>query len=107
MSITTSAALHRWFLEKGFEGYIKVTKAPTHPNALEIAKKLNVDTVMNATIQKKLDLSANGEKHFDIPLAKTLEEYFGEYSVSAKAYGTKEIPNPFFREIAKFLLEVG
>ena len=36
-----------------------------------------------------------------------MQKYFGAYSVSAKAYRTKEIPDPFFREIAKFLLEVG
>ena len=107
MSITISTALRRWLLEKGFKGYNKVTEAPTHPDALDITKKLNVDIVTNAIIPKKLDLSANGEKHFNIPPAETLGKYFGEYSVSAKAYKMKEIPNPFFREIAKFLLEVG
>ena len=107
MLITISAALRRWLLEKGFEGYIKVVEAPTHPDALEIAKKLNVDITTNATFQKKLDLSTNGEKHFGIPPTKTLVKYFREYSVSTKAYKRKEIPDPFFREIAKFLLEVG
>ena len=106
MPVPISAGLHKWLLEKGFEGYIRVAEAPSHPDALDIAKKLNVDTVTNATIRKKLDLSATGEKHFNIPPTETLEEYFGEYSVSAKAYRTKDIPNPFFREIAKFLLEV-
>ena len=86
---------------------MRVAEAPSHPDALEIAKKLNVDTVTNSTIRKKLGLSANGEKHFDISPTETLEKYFGEYSVSAKALRTKDIPNPFFREVAKFLLEVG
>ena len=84
--LTISATLRRWLLKMGFEGYIKVADVPAHPNALEITKKLNVDTVTNATIWKKLDLSANGEKHFDIPPAETLGKYFGEYFVSAKAY---------------------
>ena len=106
MPVPITTTLHRWLLEKGFEGYIRVAEAPSHPDALDIAKKLKMDTVTNATIRKKLDLSAIGEKHFDIPPTETLEEYFGEYSVSAKAYRTKDIPNPFFREIAKFLLEV-
>ena len=107
MPITISTALRRWLREKGFEGYIRVAETPSHPDALEIAKKLNVDMMTNSTIQKKLGLSTNGEKHFDISLVETLEKYFGEYSVSAKAYRTKDIPNPFFREVAKFLLEVG
>ena len=105
MLITTSVALRRWLLEKGFEGYNKVVEAPSHPDALDITKNFNVDTLTNASIRKKLNLSANGKKHFDIPPIVTLEKYFGEYSVSAKAYKKKEIPNPFFQEIAKFLLE--
>ena len=32
---------------------------------------------------------------------------FGEYFVSAKAYRTTDILNPFFWKVAKFLLEVG
>ena len=107
MLITISGALRKWLLEKGFEGYIRVAEAPPHPEALDIAKKLNVDTVTNATVRKKLGLSVIGEKHFDISPAETLGKYFGEYSTSAKAYRMKDIPNPFFREVAKFLLEVG
>ena len=61
MPINISAALRRWLLEKRLKGYIQVTEAPTHPEALEITKKLNIDTVTNATIQKKLDLSSLGE----------------------------------------------
>ena len=41
------------------------------------------------------------------PLAEDLEKYFREYSTSAKAHRTKDISNSFFREVAKFLLEVG
>ena len=99
--------LRRRILEKGFEGYIWVAEAPPHPEALDIAKKLNIETVSDASIRKKLSLSATGEKHFDIPPTDALEKYFGEYSTSAKVYRTKEIPNPFFQEVAKFLLEVG
>ena len=69
--------------------------------------KLNINTVTNASIWRKLCLFATGEKHFEIPPSDELEKYFGQYSTSAKAYRTKKIPNPFFREIAKFLLEVG
>ena len=96
MPIPISLALRRWLLEKGFEGYIWVAKAPQHPDAQEIAKKLNVDTVMNGSIRKELGLMAVGEKHFEIPPAEDLERYFGEYSTSAKAYRTKDIPNTFF-----------
>ena len=58
-------------------------------------------------VRQKLGLSGLGGKYFDIAPVETLQKYFGEYSTTAKAYRTKEIPNAFFREVAKFLLEVG
>ena len=85
MSIPISSTLRRWLLEKGFEGYIQIAEVPPHPNAQEIAKKLNIDTITNASIRKKLGLTATGEKYFEIPLAEDLEKYFEEYSTSAKA----------------------
>ena len=72
MTIVIFAALRRWLLEKGFEGHIRVVEAPPQPEAFNIAKKLNVDTVTNATVRKKLGLSAIGEKHFDIAPADML-----------------------------------
>ena len=72
-----------------------------------MAGKLSVDTITNAMIMKKLGLSNTGERHFDIFRIEVLEHYFGEYSLSAKAYRTWDVPNPFFLEIAKFLIEVG
>ena len=99
--------MHRWLLAKGFEGYIWVVEAPPHPDAQDITRKLNINTVTNASIRKKLCLSGTGEKHFEIPQTDALEKYFGKYLTSAKAYKTKEIQNPFFLEIEKFLLEVG
>ena len=94
-------------MERGFEGYIKVAEAPPNPDALDIAKKLNVDTITNAMVQQKLGLSGFREKHFDIAPAEVLQKYFAKYSTTAKAYTTREIPNTFFREVAKFFLEVG
>ena len=56
---------------------------------------------------KKLALSSTGERHFDIFPTEVFERYFGEYLQSAKAYKTWSIHDPFSRDIAKFLLEVG
>ena len=58
-------------------------------------------------IHIKLGLNNTGECHFNLFPIEVLERYFGEYSLSVKAYRTRDIPDPFFREIAKFLLEVG
>ena len=52
-------------------------------------------------------MSGTGKRHFEIPPTRILERYFGEYSTSTKACKIWEVPNPFFHEVAKFLLEVG
>ena len=74
---------------------------------MDMASKLNIDTISNAMIRKKLGLNNIMECHFDIFPIEVLERYFGEYSLSAKAYRMRDAPNPFFRENAKFLLEIG
>ena len=84
-----------------------MAEAPAHPNALEMASKLNIDTLTNSMVCKNLGLSSIGERHLDIFLTEVLERYYGVYSQSAKVYMTRDIPDPFFRDIAKFLLEVG
>ena len=67
-----------------------------------MATQINVDTITNATIQKKLGFSSIGECHFDILPTEVLERYFGEYSLSAKGYRTRDIPDP-----SKLLLQMG
>ena len=39
--------------------------------------------------------------------SELLERYYDKYSFSAKAFRTRDIPDPFFRDVAKFLQEVG
>ena len=84
-----------------------MAEAPPHPNSHDMATKINIDTITNTTITKKLGLTSIGEHHFEIPPSEVLERYFGEYSLSAKAYRTRDYLDPFFQEITKFLLEVG
>ena len=72
-----------------------------------MATKINVDTTTNATIQKNLGLSNMAEHHLHIFPTEDLEHYFVEYPLSPKAYRIRDAPDPFFREISKFLLEVG
>ena len=81
--------------------------AEAPPNSHDMATKINIDMITNATIRKTLGLTSTGERHFEIAPSEVLECYFGEYSLSAKAYRTWDAPDAFFREIVKFLLEVG
>ena len=74
--ITT--ALRKWLTDRGLKGFIQVAEVPPHPNALEMARKLNIDTITNAMVRKKLGLSNIGEHHFDIFPTKVLERYYSE-----------------------------
>ena len=52
-------------------------------------------------------MSNTRERQFDIFLTELLERHYGKYSQFAKAFRTRDIPDPLFRDIAKFMLEVG
>ena len=107
MTISVTLALRKWLTDHGLQGFIQVVEAPPHPNALEMANKLNINTLTDSVVCKNLGLSNTGEREFDILPTELLERYYGKYSQSAKAFRTRDIPDTFFRDIAEFLLEVG
>ena len=84
-----------------------MAEAPPHPNSWDMAAKVNMDTVNNTRMRKKLGLTRTNECHFEMPPSEVLKRYFGEYSVSTKASRTRDVPDPFSRKIMRFLLEVG
>ena len=67
----------------GLKGFIKVAKPPPHQELDKVARTIDVDDILEATIQAAIELSAN------------------------KAYRTQGGQDPLFREIAKMLLEYG
>ena len=69
--------------KQGLEGFIRVTEAPPHQELEKVAKTIDVEGILEATIQAAIELSAN------------------------KAYRTQGGQDPLFREIAKMLLEYG
>ena len=97
MTIIVTFALKKWLTDHDLQGFIQVAKAPPHPNALEMASKLNIDTLTNSMMQKKLGLSSTRERPFDIFPTEILERHYGKYSQSLKDFRTKDIPDPFFR----------
>ena len=107
MPIIITTALRNWLTENGLQGFIQVAEAPPHPNATEIASRINIATITDSMLRKKLNLDCTGERQIEMVPAHILERYYGKYSLSAKAFRTKDIPDPFFRDVAKFLLEVG
>ena len=82
-------------------------EAPPHPNATKIASKLNIETITDSMLRKKLSMDNTGKRQLEMVLSEILERYYDKYSLSAKAFRTRNIPDRFFQDVAKFLLEVG
>ena len=61
MPTIITTALRNWLAECGLQGFIKVAEAPPHPNATEIASKLNIETLTDSMVRKKLSLDITGE----------------------------------------------
>ena len=74
---------------------------------MEIASKLNIETVTDSMIHKKLSLDRTSERQLEMFPSEILERYHGKQSFTAKPFRTRDILDPFFRDVAKFLLEVG
>ena len=62
--ITTD--LRNWLTEPSLQGFIKVVEAPPHPNAIEIASKLNIETLTDSIVRKKLSLDSTGEQQLEM-----------------------------------------
>ena len=105
MPTIITSALRNWLADHDLQGFIKVAEVPPHPNAIEMANKLNIETLTDSMV--KLGLNSTGERQFEILPIELLERYYGKYFQSAKALRTRDIPHPCFRDISKFLLDVG
>ena len=61
ITIIITSAVWQWLTDCRLEGFINVAEAPAHPNSMDLASKLNIDTITNAMIRKKLGLNNTGE----------------------------------------------
>ena len=105
MPLAASPETRAWLQERGLGGYLKVINAPAHPDAQAVARRIQPDTITNNVVRAALDLQRGGDHDVEIPPATTLKEYFGEYSVSGKAYRTYGGSNKAFGELARILME--
>ena len=80
MTILITSTLRNWLTDNGLQGFIQVAEAPPHPNALEMVSKLNIETLTDSMVHKKLGLSSMGERQFDILPTELLERYYDKYS---------------------------
>ena len=66
--------------KQGLEGFIRVTEAPPHQELEKVAKTIDVEGILEATIQAAIELSTGGLHSIETPTTEILVEYFGEYS---------------------------
>ena len=78
--------------------------APAHPDAQAAARRIHPNTVTNM-IRSVLNLQQGGDHEVKIPPTTALKEYFGEYSISGKAYRSYGGSNKAFGELARILME--
>ena len=106
MPLKVSKDLRTWMPTRhGFSVYLNVYDAPAHPDAQAIATKIQLGTITNDIICSALHLPRGGEHDIEAPPQHTLEQYFGEYSLSVKAHRMHGGPNEFFGDLAHFLLD--
>ena len=80
MTIIVTSVLRNWLADHGLQGFIQVVEAPPHPNAMEMANKLNIETLTNSMVRKKLGLNSMGKQQFEILPTELLEIYYRKYS---------------------------
>ena len=105
MPLEVSTKLQTWLTRHGLSGYLHVYNAPAHPWAQAIGTKIHLSTITNDIIRSALRLPRGGGHDIEAPPQHTLEQYFGEYSLSAKAHHTHSGPNEFFGDLAHLMLE--
>ena len=73
MPTIITTALRNWLMENVLQGFIQVAEAPLYPNATEIASKLNIKTITDSMIRKKLRLDSTSERQLEIVPSEILE----------------------------------
>ena len=61
MPTIITMALRNWLAERGLQGFIKVGEAPPHPNATEITSKLNIETLTDSMVRRKLSVDSTSD----------------------------------------------
>ena len=73
-----TSALRNWLVNHGLQGFIRMAEVPQHPNITEMVSKLNIETLTDSMVRKKLCLDSTGERQFEILPREILERYCGK-----------------------------
>ena len=83
-----STTTREWFSKHGLEGFMHVVDAPRHHEPEKVAPTIDLEEITEGKIHALIGLPSGGLQSIETPSTKILTEYFGEYSLSSKAYRT-------------------
>ena len=102
-----SEEARQWMIENGLEGLLRIADAPPHAEPEQATTTIDLSKVTEGAMQALTGLKAGGLRFIENPSNQILFEYFGEYSISSKAYRTQGGQNLLFGEVARAMMEYG
>ena len=83
-----SEEARQWMIKNGLEGLLRIADAPPHAELEHAATTIDLSEVTEGAVQAFMGIKASGLQTIENPSNQILFEYFGEYSISSKAYRT-------------------
>ena len=106
-AMALSEGARQWMMENGLGGLLRIADAPPHDEPEQAAAAVDIAEVTEGAVQALTGIKEGGLQTIELPSSQILFEYFGEYSLSSKAYRTQGGENLLFGEVARALMEYG
>ena len=90
-----------WLIASGLEGFLCIADAPQHDEPEQAAATIDLSEITEGAVQDLTGLQAGGLQSVECPSKEIMFKYFGEYSLSSKAYQTHGGQDLLFREVAR------
>ena len=106
-AMVLSDEARKWLTENGLGGLLRIADAPPHKEPEQAAATVDLSEVTEGAVQALTGISEGGLQTIELPSSQILSEYFGEYSLSSKAYRTQGGEDQLFGEVARALMDYG
>ena len=87
-TMALSEEARQWLTDNGLEGFLRIANAPPHDEPEQADATIDMSEITEGAVQALTGLQAGGMQSVESPSNEILVEYFGEYSLSSKAYRT-------------------
>ena len=81
-----SEEARQWLKKNGLEGLLCIADAPPHAEPEQAVATIDLSKLTEGAVQALTGLPTGGLRSIESPSNQILFEYFGEYSLSSKAY---------------------